>query len=184
MDNEIAWKARGNIISAWIIMGWVAFGLLIALPVPDWPLGSIPILDPMVGYLRLGIPSIGALHEVSDFPNKTARVLSVYWVFVPVQVLVFWRFRHVWARRNGLRGRRLITTLVGVATITLGSVWMMMVRFGQNSHEHGTLASIERLISALPVALGFVGQLVFIAFSVAISITLVLGSYLVGGDGE
>jgi hypothetical protein len=130
--------------------------------------------------MRHLIPSINSLYEISSFPNKTARVFSVYWVAIPVQVWVFWHYRDAvfLFRRKGVRGRPSIT-FAGVALFTTGFAWLFVFKLGRNADGQGMLGTIDRLMSALPLALGFVGQFLFVGFAFSIAFTMALAAYLV-----
>lgn len=72
----------------WGALGYVVFGVLLALTLPEDGFNRFPLVDTFCSTMESLVPSIEKYEQASNFKNVTRSVLSVMWALVPALVVL------------------------------------------------------------------------------------------------
>ena len=72
----------------WGALGYIIFGVLLALNLPDDGFNRFLLVDAFCSKIEMMVPSIEKYEQVSNFRNVTRTVLSVLWALSPIMLFL------------------------------------------------------------------------------------------------
>jgi hypothetical protein len=70
----------------------IAFGIALAMVVPDFRPGAMPVLERFNDIVATIVPSIDKFVAISRFPSVTSTFLALMWTLVPVMLYLNFRY--------------------------------------------------------------------------------------------